>query len=400
MGQYAMWSLFLSIWRTLTLPPEALAVERRRSFEIMAEIYLLALGLQILIAPVLYFSGHVTLGHLNLLCLVGYGVALMLHRRLFIAAALVTKLGAFMLFATYGAMLTDNGNNLIYYLLFAEVELMLADLRRRTKVAATVGMFGVALAIVHLPVLPPLTTTPSTLDLLLSDLGLGLVFAMICAVILRMLAITDRHEHRYRRDATHDSLTLVLNRRAIFERASFHWKAGRAFSIVLVDADRFKEINDNFGHTAGDAVLHHLAGLLRDSLRNDDSIGRVGGEEFLILLPGAGHNDALKAAMRIRDRLARMPCQFDGKALSVTLSMGIARSCEGLHLRDVIELADRRLYAAKSAGRDQVVAEGHAESATSRNAHRLAQGIENALQPDDATATVSEDEGDGRASAG
>lgn len=376
-----MRSLFLSCWRVFTLPPEDLPVERRRSFEIMAEIYLLTLGLQALVSPLLYISGHVMLGHLNLLCLVGYSLALVLHRRLFLATALMLKLGTFILFVTYGATTTGHGGSLIYFLLFAEVEVMLADLRRRTKIAATIFMIAISLAILHLQVTPTLTLSPPVPEL--SDLGLGVVYAMLCAVILRVLSITDRHEHRYRRDAMHDSLTLVLNRRAIFERASFHWKTGRTFAVLLVDADRFKDINDNFGHTAGDAVLHHLAGLLRESLRSDDSIGRVGGEEFLILLPGAGRNEALAAATRIRDRLAHTPCQFDDHSLPVTLSMGIARSREGLHLSDVIELADRRLYAAKSAGRDQVVAEGHANSATSRNAQRLTQGVTSALQPGD-----------------
>lgn len=377
-----MRSLLFSLWRAFTVPPDDLPVERRRSFEIMAEIYLLAFCLQLVIAPLFYLADHVTLGHLNLLCLLGYAIALVLHRRIHVALALAVKLGAFLAFVTYGSAIVGNETGLIYYLLFAEVELMLADLRRRTKIAVTAGLIVFALSVAHLP--PMVHDAPSSvLDTLLSDLGLGLVFVMLCIVILRMLTIIDRHEHRYRRDATLDSLTLVLNRRAIFERASFYWKAGRGFTVVLVDADHFKEINDNYGHTAGDAVLHHLAGMLKESLRSDDSIGRVGGEEFLILLPGAGLSDALTAAMRIRERLARHPCLFDGTALPVTLSMGVAMSREGGDLRDIIELADRRLYAAKSAGRNQVVAEGHAESTPSCNADRLAQGAENALETDE-----------------
>ncbi|WP_170835832.1 diguanylate cyclase [Salinicola sp. MIT1003] len=349
----------------------------------MAEIYLLAFCLQLAVAPVLYLVDRPLLGGLNLLCLAGYVVALVLHRRLFVATALTIKLSTFLIFVIIGIAITADSSSLIYYLLFAEVELMLADLRRRTKILVTGCLIALSFGVLRLPPLYGTDARLSTVDMLLSDLGLGLVFVMLCVVILRMLTITDRHEHRYRSDAMHDSLTRVLNRRAIFERASAYWKRGRGFAIVLVDADRFKEINDNYGHTAGDAVLRHLAGLLRDSLRGDDSVGRVGGEEFLILLPGAGKTEGVAAATRIRDRLSRHPCQLDDLVLPVTLSMGIARSREGEQLRDVIDLADRRLYAAKSAGRNQVVADGHAESAASSNAERLTLGAERAFEADD-----------------
>ncbi|MGM8849718.1 GGDEF domain-containing protein [Salinicola halophyticus] len=378
-----MQSLLLSLWWNCTQAPDSLPAERRRSFEIMAEIYLLALCLQTIVAPLFFIVGHFLLGGLNLLCLGGYVLALSLHRRLYVATALAVKLGVFLVFVSAGTAIAANQSSLTYYLLFAEVELMLADLRKRTKILATGGLIALSLGVLHMPSLRLPAVPHSMVNTLLSDLGLGLVFVMLCAVILRMLAITDHHEHRYRRDAMHDSLTRVLNRRAVFERASSYWKKGQSFAVVLVDADHFKDINDNHGHTAGDAVLRHLANLLRDSLRNDDSIGRVGGEEFLILLPGAGQTQSIAAAMRIRDRLARHPCRLDDTVLPVTVSMGIALSREGLHLRDVIDLADRRLYAAKSAGRDQVVADGHADSSASRNADRLTRGAENALEIDE-----------------
>ncbi|WP_303853601.1 GGDEF domain-containing protein [Salinicola salarius] len=386
-----MRSLFLSIrqkgtefWRKCTEAPDSLPAERRRSFEIMAEIYLLAFCLQLAVAPVLYLVDRPLLGGLNLLCLAGYVVALVLHRRLFVATALTIKLSTFLIFVIIGIAITADSSSLIYYLLFAEVELMLADLRRRTKILATGCLITLSFGVLHLPPLHDTARSLSTVDMLLSDLGLGLVFVMLCVVILRMLTITDRHEYRYRRDAMHDSLTRVLNRRAIFERASFYWRAQRDFVVVLVDADHFKDINDNHGHTAGDAVLRHLARLLRQSLRDEDSVGRVGGEEFLLLLPDTSKHDAIAAAMRIRKRLALQPCRFDGIELPVTLSMGIATSDEGLHLRDLIELADRRLYAAKDAGRDRMVTEGFADKTASDNAERLVQGVERALETSEA----------------
>ncbi|WP_353979547.1 GGDEF domain-containing protein [Salinicola endophyticus] len=344
----------------------------------MAEIYLLALCLQVLIAPALYLLGYSTLGHLNLVCVLAYVLALRLHRHLWVALALGVKLSAFLLLLIYGAWVTGSASSVVYCLLFAEVELMLADLRRRTKLLLTVGLAALALGVADLPgpASPPLGFQGH----LLTNFVLVAVFAMLCMVMLRMLTITDRHEYRYRRDAMHDSLTLVLNRRAIFEKASTYWRQQSAFAMILVDADHFKEINDNFGHTAGDAVLHHLAGVLRDALRGEDDVGRVGGEEFLLLLPETSISEALTVAERIRIRLARRPCQFGGQLMPVTLSMGVACSGEGEQLQSIIELADRRLYAAKSAGRNQVVSEGHIESANSRNAGRLSRGVKDALQ--------------------
>ncbi|WP_110686479.1 GGDEF domain-containing protein [Salinicola aestuarinus] len=374
-----MWRLPLSLWQRITTPPETLAVERRRSFEIMAEIYLLALVLQILIAPLLYLTDEPIVGHLNLVCLVAYVGALWLHRRLYFATALACKLGSFLILVVYASLASESGGSIIYYLLFAEIELMLSGLRPRTKVAGTLGLIAVTLTVVHTQrVLLPPAEFP-LLDVLMSEVGLAAVFLMICMVILRMLAITDRHEHRHRRDAMHDGLTLVFNRRAIFERASSLWQQSAPFSLVLVDADRFKEVNDAYGHTAGDAVLRHLAAALKETLRRDDAVGRVGGEEFLALLPGASRAQALEITQRIRDRLAQEACCFDGQMLPVTLSMGIAQSTDAQSLHALIELADRRLYAAKSGGRDRVIADGEFQSAASRNAVRLSSGVKTAL---------------------
>lgn len=358
MGAPFMWNPFLPPWQRVTLSPARLPVESRRSFEVMAEIYLLALILQLLAVPFFYLTQSAFLGHLNLLCVVAYGGALWLHRCLWIATALGLKLGAFLLLVAYAHVIGVNDGALIYYLLFAEVELMLSGLRRRTKVIATAGLMGVALLLLPGPAITGEALSNSWVDILVSQVGVMLLFVMLGTVILRTLSITDRHELRYRRDAMQDSLTLIFNRRAVHESARRLWHDDGPFSLVLIDADRFKEINDRHGHPAGDAVLRHLAELLRDSVRDDDVVGRVGGEEFLVLLPRTTLAGATAIARRLRERLARAPCHVDGQALAVTLSMGIAQSEEADSLDDVIEIADRRLYAAKALGRDRVVADG------------------------------------------
>lgn len=159
-----------------------------------------------------------------------------------------------------------------------------------------------------------------------------------------------------------DPLTGIANRRA-FEEA-----LGRAFanarrtgiplSVVTVDLDHFKIVNDRLGHVAGDAVLAAVAGRLAGSLRDGDLVARVGGEEFGMVLPGAGLAEAIEVAERLRMRVASSPIVVNaGDALAVTASFGCATL--GAADEEAIALlvrADTKLYAAKASGRNRVMA--------------------------------------------
>ncbi|MHB0776209.1 GGDEF domain-containing protein [Halomonas sp. WWR20] len=210
-------------------------------------------------------------------------------------------------------------------------------------------------------------------------MNLGSVFLLFSFIVVQLYVITARTEKRYRVDASHDSLTGVLNRRAVFELAGEHCQRGAGFALLLLDADHFKAVNDNHGHSAGDEVLRHLAMILKKTLREGDLLGRVGGEEFLVILPGTGREEALMVASRLRQGLAQQPCRLQKLTLPVTLSMGLALSREATQLSEMIDLADRRLYAAKSSGRDQLVAEGHEAGPWDGDKQdikgRLAQGV-------------------------
>ncbi len=144
----------------------------------------------------------------------------------------------------------------------------------------------------------------------------------------------------------------ILLRRARLE--------GHHAAVLLLDLDHFKEVNDSLGHLAGDTVLAEVAGVLRAEVREGDLVGRFGGEEFVVLLSGAGSQDlevgALVAADRIRDRVARLrPAVASGGTARVTLSAGVATAPrDGHDLDRLIAVADTALYAAKAAGRDAV----------------------------------------------
>ena len=170
--------------------------------------------------------------------------------------------------------------------------------------------------------------------------------------------ISARETMRY--SATHDSLTGVMNRREVNEvlrrELARSKREGVPLAIALVDLDRFKSINDELGHAFGDQALREVAERLRSGLRVYDSVGRYGGEEFLLVLPGCDLSSALARAEQIRAAIAATPVKTVSKHRSVTVSMGVAVS-EGsgeLEAERLLNQADVALYDAKRNGRDRV----------------------------------------------
>jgi two-component system, cell cycle response regulator len=159
--------------------------------------------------------------------------------------------------------------------------------------------------------------------------------------------------------ATHDNLTGISNRGVIMdnirrERARQD-RGAPAFAIVLADIDHFKYVNDTYGHLAGDAVLKGIASRIVSFIRPYDSVGRYGGEEFLILAPSSDALGAIGLAERIRKAIEDKPVNFEGRAISVTASFGVAVSTPG-QMRDAQQMvreADDALYQAKANGRNR-----------------------------------------------
>jgi diguanylate cyclase (GGDEF)-like protein len=160
------------------------------------------------------------------------------------------------------------------------------------------------------------------------------------------------------RQALVDGLTGLANRRAAAD--ALHGEAARAerlqtpLSVVLADLDGFKDVNDAYGHAVGDEVLRAFADVLRETLRESDVAGRWGGEEFLLLLPGADLGGAIQLAERVRLGLAarRIPSAPD---LRVTASFGVAEYSGEYNSEQLVATADSALYEAKRAGKDRVV---------------------------------------------
>jgi diguanylate cyclase (GGDEF)-like protein len=160
--------------------------------------------------------------------------------------------------------------------------------------------------------------------------------------------------------ASLDGLTNVLNRRRFMELASVELdrarRHGRPVGLVLMDLDHFKSINDTRGHAAGDAALVALADVCRRELRTSDLLGRIGGEEFVVLLLETALPEALDAAERLRARIASAQVVYDGAAFGMTASLGVSSWPPEDSLDALLHQADQAMYQAKTGGRDRVVA--------------------------------------------
>jgi diguanylate cyclase (GGDEF)-like protein len=196
-----------------------------------------------------------------------------------------------------------------------------------------------------------------TLDV--DDLNLRLIAAERVSGLHKRLAEQDA---RLRSLAEVDQLTQLANRHKSTEMLTQLLSLARRqhvpLSLVVIDVDHFKQVNDRFGHALGDEVLRRLGGILRRSFRDEDVVARWGGEEFLVGMYGTGSADGVTRLYRVLDSVRQEPfASLDGEPFEVTFSAGVAEfPLHGLDLQSLYHSSDTALYAAKAAGRARVVA--------------------------------------------
>jgi diguanylate cyclase (GGDEF)-like protein len=174
--------------------------------------------------------------------------------------------------------------------------------------------------------------------------------------------------------AHYDALTNLYNRGTFVaeceREVSRSTRGGAAFSLAIFDLDHFKQVNDCYGHPAGDKVLKAFADILRASIRKHDTVGRYGGEEFALLMPQTGKDTAMRVAERIRRTLELRGVELEAGRIEVTASAGVATyGIDGDGWDNLLSAADDALYEAKRAGRNRAVGADHAAL---RNASHLA----------------------------
>ena len=186
--------------------------------------------------------------------------------------------------------------------------------------------------------------------------------------VLRFTLMNEKEEQALRsiyEAALRDGLTGVFNRKHLEERLdmelSFAKRHKVPLSVVMIDVDFFKNVNDTHGHLGGDEVLKNVGHLVAKAIRTEDMVARYGGEEFMIVARGTDLAQCLYLAERVRRIIERAVIAFSGKELQVTASLGVASlACCGQHQDKaaLVSLADRRLYIAKQTGRNRVVSVG------------------------------------------
>lgn len=178
---------------------------------------------------------------------------------------------------------------------------------------------------------------------------------------LIMRDISDRREatDAIRRSVWSDHLTGLSNRRMLFETAEVEFQrlqqSSRPLSVVVVDADHFKQVNDRYGHAAGDAVLRHLATVLVATFGTINTVARLGGEEFAVLMPGVAQGDAVAVAESLCRAVESQPIRVGEHAISCTVSVGVASTDANIsNFSELLEQADLAMYDAKAGGRNRV----------------------------------------------
>jgi diguanylate cyclase (GGDEF)-like protein len=185
-----------------------------------------------------------------------------------------------------------------------------------------------------------------------------ILIAVMTALGVIWLAMAQL-QHELEAQSQIDSLTGLLNRRALEQIGTEAIEVARrqsaALSLIILDLDRFKSINDEHGHDGGDAVLHHTARCLRNNLRDADHVARLGGEEFVAVLPGTNHTRAAEIAETLRHCLASLTVEHLSQEIRLSASFGVATMLPtDTTWLEILRRGDRALYLAKEQGRDRV----------------------------------------------
>ncbi|SFM75009.1 GGDEF domain-containing protein [Marinobacter zhejiangensis] len=268
-----------------------------------------------------------------------------------------------LLFSFLAVFAVEDGAGVLWLFAYPPVVFYIGN--QRVGLYSCVGGW-VALALLFSPLGELVAQTPYTATfrlLMLSALG----FEMVSCYALdqsrrrskqRLLQLASEFEFA----AKHDALTGLFNRREGHSRIEDEYERylrnNRVFSVLLMDIDLFKKVNDNFGHQAGDLMIKLVARTLVNECRKVDIVARWGGEEFLVVLPETDTREAFQIAERIRQSVASQDIEYGNQSIRSTISIGVA-SIEGSEsIERVLQRADEALYRAKNLGRDKVCEHG------------------------------------------
>lgn len=193
--------------------------------------------------------------------------------------------------------------------------------------------------------------------------GLALHWARTLALLAAIALLMWLFQHQFASRVVVSGFTLSLQAALVLwvlrQRALGAEQQRSRGALLMVDIDHFKRVNDHYGHLAGDHVLRHIVGVLRQRLRASDVLGRYGGEEFMVLLPGTDLHGAAQLAEQLRQAVQAAPCEWQGQRIPFTVSIGVAASADtpadpSRTSEALLQAADQALYRAKDGGRNRV----------------------------------------------
>lgn len=247
-----------------------------------------------------------------------------------------------------------------YYVLVAVPIVVISRMARPYKVLLVSLLLGLHIGMdFSLRELPPYDVLSKTTLAALRYFNITTTVLLLSYLANLYLSLVNTAERELRQLATTDPLTQLLNRRSLLEVAEYELvqrkRQPAPMAFVLADIDHFKAINDQHGHAAGDAVLLAVSATLKRATREQDSVARWGGEEFLVLMPDATLEQARIVAERLRNHMATIEVPFQQQTIKVSMTFGVSSLRDNEAVDASIRRADAALYQGKVGGRDQVV---------------------------------------------
>lgn len=348
--------------------PHRIDPENYRIYLVVKYIGYLAIPVHVVYLPLCFALGLYPFGYYNVFSMVAWPLALMLnhngrHQRAI--DLITTEIVGFTTIGVY-SLGWESGFQTLLMPLIAFVMLN-HRLRTRRTVLEALALVALYVGLYRFSVGRELTiTSPAVIEFVLY-LNIGIVFAALCIVSYYFRKASITAEKRMEALATTDPLTGLANRIKLWdalEKARLRAELEQAPLVVaLADVDHFKAINDTHGHDVGDAALREIALLLGKTLRENDLVGRWGGEEFLCLLPDTSLEAGLAVTERVRAAIETARVRSSDLELAVTITMGVAGLGAGESLAQCIKRADGALYRGKRSGRNRVVAADRASVA-------------------------------------
>lgn len=285
-------------------------------------------------------------------------VLLRMRRNQWAAIAIVTEI---FLHAALAVRAIGWDSGFHYYLIMMPPIVMISPTRHPgSRLVLAASVCGIYLTLdAFTRATPPLHAISPAILGMLRYFNVVVTFSMLTYLASSYLRLVKQAESQLRLAATTDPLTKLINRRRVTEiyryEVTRRKRESYPLSFVLCDVDHFKNINDHHGHGAGDKVLVAVAEALRAALREQDSVARWGGEEFLVVMPNTQNADAMMVAERMREQISALAVPFGDATLQVQMTFGVATHHEGEEAETAITRADQALYKGKQAGRNRVV---------------------------------------------